>query len=258
VSEKFIILSSCFNKNKYLREFFQSIIKQTYRPIEIVIANDCSDDGSYETLLQLEKEAKNHDIEFKLVNNSKKLCCGSSYSNLMKYATGSFYGVVDSDDMLVPDAVRYVVDLYRQYPQVSWIYTQFQTCDRHMQPIQKGISRHPPEGMSILDLGEKRKHSYSHWRTFSNKINNPSELFCQNLKCAVDKYMGYKLEELGTGLFVDRVCYLYRQGVKRSVAASEKTKDTWLKITQEAVQRRIKNNIKAFPILEYQEPNGKN
>jgi hypothetical protein len=70
--------------------------------------------------------------------------------------------------------------------------------------------------------------------------------------------MGYKLEELGTGLFVDRVCYLYRQGVKRSVAASEKTKDTWLKITQEAVQRRIKNNIKAFPILEYREPNGKN
>jgi hypothetical protein len=54
------------------------------------------------------------------------------------------------------------------------------------------------------------------------------------------------------------VCYLYRQGVKRSVAASEKTKDTWLKITQEAVQRRIKNNIKAFPILEYQESNGKN
>ncbi len=256
MGKKFVIISSCYNKGIYLHEWADSIIKQSYRPLSIVIANDCSTDNSKEVLNKLMSDFYKNNIEIEVLNNKRRLYCGSSYHNLMKYISGDYFGIVDSDDVLVGDAVEYIVNLYEKFPDIYWIYTQFQVCDRNLRPLHKGISRVPHAGMSFLDMGKLRKHAYSHWRTFSNKVINPQTLFKKGLRCAVDKYMGYKLEEIGTGLFVDKICYLYREGVKRSVAGVEKTKKTWKDITIEVENYRKKNNIKPFPIFTYEEKNG--
>lgn len=255
MEKKFIILSSCYNKGQYLKEWANSIIRQKYRPLEVVIANDCSTDDSAKNLHHLSSEFRKNNINMQLITNKTRLYCGSSYRNLVSYAKGDFFGVVDSDDMLVDDAVEYVVNLYTKFPNIMWLYTQFTVCNKNMVPLHKGISRSPREGMSFLDMGKLRKHSYSHWRTFNNKIENPQYLFKEGLRCAVDKYMGYKLEEMGPGMFVDRVCYLYREGVSRSVAGIEKTKDTWKKITIEVEENRKKRNIQTFPIFSHEESN---
>ena len=105
----------------------------------------------------------------------------------------------------------------------------------------------------MLDMGELRKHTYSHWRTFNYKIPKPTQLFKKNLRCAVDKYMGYKLEELAPGMFADRICYRYREGVKRSVAGTEKTKHTWKNIVVDARERRNKKGLKPFPIITHKD-----
>ncbi len=253
MDKKFTILSSCFNKGKYLNDWADSILIQKHRPLEVIVANDHSTDGSLTVLIGLSEKFKNKDIEYKIVNNKKRMYCGSSYRNLVKKATGSYFGVVDSDDMLVSDSVKYIMGLYNKYPEIGWIYTQFDTCNRAMKSLHEGISRAPKEGMSMLDMGELRKHTYSHWRTFNYKILNPSKLFKKNLRCAVDKYMGYKLEEMSPGLFVDRICYRYREGVKKSVAGTEKTKHTWKSIVADARERRNRKNLKPFPIIIYKE-----
>jgi glycosyltransferase involved in cell wall biosynthesis len=253
MNNKFTILSSCFNKVQYLNDWANSILVQKYRPLEVVIANDCSTDGSLTVLTGLSDKFKNKDIEYKIINNKKKLQCGSSYRNLVKKITGSYCGVLDSDDMLVDDAVEYVMGLYNKYPDIGWIYTQFDTCNRSMKSLHKGISRAPREGMSMLDMGEMRKHTYSHWRTFNRKIIKPTTLFGKHLKCAVDKYMGYRLEELAPGMFVDRVCYKYREGVRKSVAGTEATKKTWKRVVVEARDRRNKKGSKPFPIIIHKE-----
>ncbi len=253
MDKKFTILSSCFNKEKYLIEWSDSILVQEYRPLEVVVANDCSTDNSLAVLVSLSKKFKNKDIELKIINNKKRIYCGSSYRNLVNMATGGYLGVVDSDDMLVDDAVEYIMNLYNKYPEIGWIYTQFDTCNRTMKSLHLGISRAPKQGMSMLDMGELRKHTYSHWRTFNRKIPKPTTLFNKNLKCAVDKYMGYRLEELALGMFVDRICYRYREGVKKSVASTERTKYTWKRIVIDARERRNRKDLKPFPIVVHKE-----
>ena len=62
--------------------------------------------------------------------------------------------------------------------------------------------------------------------------------------------MGYKLEESGSGAFVDRICYLYKEGRSKGIAARENTKRTWHYIRKEARQRRLNRNIKPYPIVE--------
>ncbi|KKK55439.1 hypothetical protein LCGC14_3074540, partial [marine sediment metagenome] len=242
LSKKFTIISSCYNKEKYLNEWANSILVQKYRPLEVIIANDASSDKSLKALEELSGKFKEKGIEFKVINNFKRLYCGSSYRGITEYITGSFVGVVDSDDMLEEDAVEYIMDVYNKNSEIGWIYTQFNIYDMNMNKKRRGFCSTPNKGENLLELGRRRIHGFGHWRTFNkNKIIRPDKLFGKGLKCGVDKYMGYRLEEMGKGLFVDRVCYKYRQypvGFKESVSSTKEAIKVWQDIIKDAYRRR--------------------
>jgi hypothetical protein len=119
-----------------------------------------------------------------------------------------------------------------------------------MRRKRRGFCDYPKNGESLLDMGDKRIHGYGHWRTFNHKIKKPAKLFGRNLKCAVDKHMGYRLEEIGSGLFVDRVCYRYRQhpvGSPESVSSTKYALEVWQKVREDAHKRRKKSDHKYYP-----------
>tara|TARA_Y100000310_G_scaffold336092_1_gene419749 strand:- start:3561 stop:5576 length:2016 start_codon:yes stop_codon:yes gene_type:complete len=248
---KFTILTACRNNKKCLDDWAKSIIKQNYRPIEVVFVDDASSDDSLKHLMPISKRFRDAGIELKAFQNPKRLYCGSSYQIALSHATGNYIGVIDSDDMIVLDAMEYVVGLYTKYPDVTWIYTQFNICSHDMQVKKRGFSRAPQKkGESLLDMGKRRKHAYSHWRTFSDRFPRPNKIFKKGLRCAVDKYMGYRLEEFGKGMFADRVCYNYRQQKsKHTISHSEPTKKVWQDLVKEAVARRARYKLKAHSII---------
>jgi glycosyltransferase involved in cell wall biosynthesis len=251
-NRKFSILTSSFNKGEFLDDWFKSIIAQKYRPLEVVFANDCSTDNTLARIDNYKKQFNDNGIEFVLVNNEKRLYCGSSYKNLLPYATGSYFGVLDADDMLVNDSVEYIMKKYDEHPQVSWIYTQYQNCDMNMKPRRKGFCCCPGKRETLLDLGNRRVHGFGHWRTFCYRFPRPGKLFGKKLKCGVDKFMGYRLEEFGQGMFVDRICYKYRQhpvGSPKSVSSTKEAINVWSDIKKRAAARRKRYNLKPLQII---------
>lgn len=245
MNDKFTILTASYNRRKLLKFWYRSIVNQKYRPLEVVFVDDCSTDNSKDVLNRF--SFKEHNIEFKYFYSKKKLYCASAYLKALKLSTGSYLGVLDSDDMLKENAVNYIMSLYKKYSEVCWIYTQFE----HMRSRKKGICKMPKEGMSLLDMGKLGHHTYSHWRTFSRRCKDLESIFYPGLRCAVDKYMGYRLEELGEGAFVDEICYKYRESVKNSISKIEKTKKTWKsKVLKASIDRRRKQKIKPYKIIE--------
>jgi len=251
-NRKFSILTSSFNKGEFLNDWGKSILAQKYRPLEVVFANDCSTDNTLAMVENFKKQFNDNGIEFVLVNNEKRLHCGSSYKNLLPYATGSYFGVLDADDMLVDDSVEYIMNKYDEYKNVSWIYTQYQNCDMNMVPKRRGFCCCPGKGETLLDLGNRRIHGFGHWRTFCYRFPKPGKLFGKKLKCGVDKFMGYRLEEFGQGMFVDRVCYKYRQhpvGSPKSVSSTKEAINVWSEIKDRAASRRKRYNLKPLQII---------
>jgi glycosyltransferase involved in cell wall biosynthesis len=251
-NRKFSILTSSFDKGEFLNDWFRSIIAQKYRPLEVVFANDCSTDNTLQMIENFKKQFFDNGIEFVLVNNENRLHCGSSYKNLLSHATGSYFGVLDADDMLVDDAVEYIMKKYDEHKDVTWIYTQYQNCDINMKPRRKGFCCCPGKGDTLLDLGNRRVHGFGHWRTFCYRFPRPGKLFGKKLKCGVDKFMGYRLEEFGQGMFVDRICYKYRQhpiGSPKSVSSTKEAINVWSDIKKRAGIRRKRYNLKPQQII---------
>jgi glycosyltransferase involved in cell wall biosynthesis len=253
MSEKFSILTATYNCAKYLNDWANSILNQDYDNIEVVLVDDHSKDKTNDIVKGFYKKFKDKNIEFKYLKSPKKLFCGSAYNLALKNANGTYFGILDSDDMLESFACKTIVEIYDKNPKIAWIYTQYNKYNRRMDRIiRKGFCRYPGKGKTILEKEKKHVNTYGHWRTFSNRINSFDNLFGDGLKCCVDKNLGIRLEECGIGMFVNKICYKYRTRTKgeNSIVHKYKLRDIRQEVVQNAKRRRHKNK-KIFPILKY-------
>ena len=252
MNKKFTILTAAYNSGRYTEEWANSILSQKYRPLEVICVEDKSIDSTLKELKKAGKKFERKNIEFKLIQQEKKLHCGSAYNKALKHATGKYFGVLDSDDALEPFACEYIVSIYEISQNIAWIYTQYNKYNRRMTRImKKGFCKYIGKNKTILSMEKRNINVYGHWRTFSDRVLNFKNLFGKGLKCCVDKHLGFRLEELGTGMFVDRVCYRYRTRSKgeSSIVHTYPLKTIRREVVNKAEKRRKKNDV--YPILKY-------
>jgi glycosyltransferase involved in cell wall biosynthesis len=249
--KKFTILSTFSNFANFADEWFDSILHQSYRPLEVVVVDDCSKDGGYDKLKSFSKIAKRKGIEYVVYRNSKKLHCGSSYYEAFKLASGDYFGILDGDDQLVDDAVNVIMEQYQKRPKIDYIYSQFIYCDHKMKQTKRtGFCSSPIEGKDLLssELSRSKRHCYSHWRTFK-RFPKVEKIFYIGGKRSVDKFMGYRLEEWGNGMFFDRVLYKYRKPHNKSITKAGGQISEWKKVRSKAHKRRKKYSLKPKSII---------
>lgn len=237
--DKFSILTACSNNLRFLDQYFQSVLAQQYPELEIIFVDDCSNDGSLEFAQSIK------DSRVKIFSNKAKQYCSGTYAKALHEATGSICGVVDADDVLAIGAVEKIVSLYEKNPDLLYIYTQHYWCDENLKVQKRGVSG-PPKG-SLAQAATKGVHAFSHWRTFRRKVMELGEIFPSGLRYAVDKNMGFVLEDLGNGGYYPESLYYYRyyKG-NMSLTSSKEQRVTAMKMAHEKLKKR--RHRKAYPI----------
>lgn len=245
----FNIITASHNNLQYLDTWMESILIQDYRPIRVSFVDDCSTDGTYENFKKFGQKLANSDIQVEFIRNSARKFYGSCLKTAFENCKGEFFGCLDSDDALLPGSISAVMKQYIKNPEIGYIYTQFVSCNNDMQNCRRGFSSIPPTGSNLLAEGRKNRHCYSHFRTFSKRIQNIDKIWGVGMRCAVDKFMGYRMEELAKGMFLDRECYMWRTGRKGSISQTEPSRATWNRVMLDAKKRRSIWKIDPFPII---------
>jgi Predicted glycosyltransferases len=96
---KITVVVLVYNTEKYLVECLESLINQTLKNIEIILVNDESTDNSLNILLNYKKMYKN----IKIIDQ-KNTGGATAGNNGLKIAKGEYVTLMDSDDILPPDA----------------------------------------------------------------------------------------------------------------------------------------------------------
>ncbi len=242
---KISILTSCFNNAKHLPDCINSVMSQNHPDLEWIIVDDHSEDNTPEILEGIK------DDRVKVIRNSTRMFCSSAYNVALSNATGEICAILDGDDMLGDNAVHMIAKRYRRHPHIGYIYTQHQWCNAYMRNKRRGLSSMPPRGMSFVDMAlTKQKHCFSHWRTFRTKLSEQAEIFPKGLKYAVDKNMGFVLEEIARGAFLDKRLYLYRYHKENmSLKNPKDQKRLWMRLAREHLAKRKSSNRKHFPVI---------
>lgn len=109
------IITVIKNKSKFIQETIDSIKNQKYKNIEYIVIDGISTDGSLEIIKKnlefidyfvCEPDLGNYDA----INKALTLC------------TGDLIGIVNADDILLPDATSILIDYYNKYPEVDFFF----------------------------------------------------------------------------------------------------------------------------------------
>ena len=91
---KISIIIPVYNAEPYLNQTLSSLVRQTFKSIEIICVDDRSTDRSLEILKQFAQE----DTRIKIINNSFNLGAARSRNVGMAQAQGEYISFIDSDD----------------------------------------------------------------------------------------------------------------------------------------------------------------
>ncbi len=112
-----IILTS-YNYGKYLKDTITSVVAQTYRDWELVIIDDCSDDNSFDIIM----EFANSDSRIRVIKNHINQGLAKSLQTALLAVAGEWVVFLESDDLLKGDYLEKKLKVAEEYPSVGLIY----------------------------------------------------------------------------------------------------------------------------------------
>ena len=105
-----------YNNFQYIYEAVDSVLKQTYSPIELLISNDGSPDFKAEELKEyIERKKSSNIVHVDIHNNAKNLGTVRNVESARQRASGEFIMYMAADDALFDETVlqRYVSEFDR-------------------------------------------------------------------------------------------------------------------------------------------------
>lgn len=108
-----------FNGEKTIRKTIDSVIKQAYKNLEIIIVDNCSTDSTVEIVQEFK------DSRIKLILNDIHYPCGEyNWNRCFQYVHGEFMAIFHADDVYLPQMVSRQVETFKKFPGVGGVFTQ--------------------------------------------------------------------------------------------------------------------------------------
>lgn len=187
-----------YNGRDLLKECIQSILDQTYQPIEIILVDNGSKDGSAEIVSKLFPEVKVINLKH------NKGFTGGNIEGL-KYAKGDFIFLANNDVVLDRQCIYNLVNSMENYPQVGIGATK-------MLVYGTNIIDSAGDGFSSVLKGFKRGEGL-----ISDKFNKEEFVFGACAGAAI--YRRKMIDEIG---FLDEDFFLIFEDVDLSLRAQLK------------------------------------
>lgn len=109
------VLMSAYNHERYVAKSIESVLNQTYRIFEFLVADDCSTDHTVDEILKFKDQID----EIHLFDENAH---GRSYF-LRRRARGKYIAVINSDDMWEADKLEKQVYYLERHPEAAACFT---------------------------------------------------------------------------------------------------------------------------------------
>ncbi len=114
------VIIPCYNGAKFLDYCFDSILRQSYKNIELVIVNDGSTDNSEEIILGYKTKIEEKGYIFKYIKQENQ-GAAAAVNTALKVITGEFLMLYDVDDILFNDCVKEKAEFLHNHSQYAMV-----------------------------------------------------------------------------------------------------------------------------------------
>ncbi|MDY3350449.1 glycosyltransferase family 2 protein [Riemerella anatipestifer] len=232
---KFSILVAHYNNYNYFLDCYKSITNQTHQNFEVILVDDCSNDGSLEKIQNLVK----NDIRFKVFKNDENKGVGYTKRKCIELATGDICGFVDPDDALTKEAIAKSIEVYEENKQIVATYSRFYICDEYLSV--KHIFKNTKKVRSGNPFFFNINLEIAHFFTFRKDKYLETEGIIPEYKLAEDQDLYLKLYEKGKIFYINQPLLFYRvhnKGLSHDSNRMEMKTKYWHQVLYKATERR--------------------
>ena len=115
------VISPCYNGEKYLPAFLDSVLRQTYPNIELIVVNDASEDKTQEILEKYLNEFKKRGYSLIVVHQQMNKGKAAAVNLGLKLIRGNFMTWMDSDDIFYPNAIEKKVKFLKENRDIDFV-----------------------------------------------------------------------------------------------------------------------------------------
>ena len=114
-SSKVSILTTVYNREKYIAACIDSVLASSYQDWELIIVDDVSSDTS----VAIAKRYEQKDARIKVYVNQTNLGDYPNRNKAASYAKGTYLKYLDADDVIYPQGLEIMVHTMEQFPEAA-------------------------------------------------------------------------------------------------------------------------------------------
>lgn len=118
------VIIPIYNQAQVLRRSLVTLLRQSYRPLEVIIVNDGSTDNFSEVMAEILAEGKFKELKIKVINQSNQ-GAPAARNHGFSESTGRYIIFWDADTIASPKMLMVMYRALEQKPSASWAYSQF-------------------------------------------------------------------------------------------------------------------------------------
>ena len=111
-----------YNYGHFISEALNSVVKQTYPNIELIIVEDVSSDNSIE-IIENWIRSYTGKIQINFIKNKKNLGLTKVCNIILDNASGKYFQPLDADDILLPEKIERQVAILENSPNTAMVYS---------------------------------------------------------------------------------------------------------------------------------------
>ena len=103
--EKFTVIITHYNQMNYIEYAIKSVLKQSYKNIELIIADDCSKTFDKKEVSKMIDRNNKHHYPYKVIQGRKNVGTVKNLNNALKKVSGDYVLFFAADDKLANNHV---------------------------------------------------------------------------------------------------------------------------------------------------------
>ncbi len=122
------VITPCYNGEKYLPKFLDSLLTQEYKNIEFIFVNDGSTDKTEQIFFEYKPKLENKGWKVLYLKQANGGAAAAINTGL-KYFTGKYLTWPDSDDILFPDYISKKVEYMEEHGDCGLLFSVAEILD---------------------------------------------------------------------------------------------------------------------------------
>lgn len=122
-----------YNSSEFIKEALDSVFRQTYKNIELIISDDCSTDDTVSIAEEWMNAHKDRFVRTLIISTEKNTGVSGNFNRLISQAKGVWLKGLAGDDILADTAIEDYINFINEKQKVAIVFGRMQTFSERMQ-----------------------------------------------------------------------------------------------------------------------------